>query len=91
MDVLLAWLSQRVDQPVYEIDPLKINVTTVADVTSKAFAQRHRILAVDVSESHVSIASAEPYVRGWESNLEHVLRKPIRRVLADPRGRYRCD
>ena len=85
MDALLAWLSKRVDQPVYEIDPLKINVTTVADVMSKAFAQRHRILAVDVSDAEVSIASAEPYVRGWESNLEHVLRKPIRRVLADPR------
>jgi general secretion pathway protein E len=85
MDALLAWLGQRVDQAVFEIDPLKINVTAVADVMSKAFAQRHRILAVDVSETEVSIASAEPYVHGWESNLEHVLRKPIRRVLADPR------
>ncbi|MEP4486192.1 MAG: GspE/PulE family protein [Halioglobus sp.] len=85
MDALLGWLSQRTNQPVYEIDPLKINVTSVADVMSKAFAQRHRILAVEVSDSEVSIASAEPYVRGWESNLEHVLRKPIRRVLADPR------
>ena len=32
------------------------------------------------------IASGEPYIRGWESNLEHVLRKPLRRVLADPRA-----
>ncbi|MEP6389771.1 MAG: GspE/PulE family protein [Halioglobus sp.] len=85
IDTLLGWLSQRTNQAVYEIDPLKINVTSVADVMSKAFAQRHRILAVEVSDSEVSIASAEPYVRGWESNLEHVLRKPIRRVLADPR------
>lgn len=85
MDKLLAWLSERCGQKVFRIDPLKINVTTVADVMSQGFAERHRILAVEVSDSEVVIASGEPYIRAWESNLEHVLRKPIRRVLADPR------
>jgi general secretion pathway protein E len=85
MDTLLGWLGNRVDQEVVRIDPLKINVTAVADVMSRAFAERHRILAVEVNESEVVIASAEPFVRTWESNLEHVLRKPIRRVLVDPR------
>jgi general secretion pathway protein E len=85
MDNLLHWLAARVDQRVYRIDPLKINVTAVAEVMSRAFAQRHRILAVEVNADEVVIASAEPYLRAWENNLEHVLRKPIRRVLADPR------
>jgi general secretion pathway protein E len=85
MDNLLHWLAARTDQRVYRIDPLKINVTAVAEVMSRAFAQRHRILAVEVHPGEVLIASAEPYVRAWEKNLEHVLRKPIRRVLADPR------
>ena len=85
MDSLLAWLSQTTDQSVYVIDPLKINVTAVADVMSQAFAERHRILAVEVRDDEVWIASAEPYIRAWEGNLEHVLRKRIRRVLADPR------
>ncbi len=85
MERLLAWLGNRVGQGVYRIDPLKINVTAVADVMSRAFAERHRILAVEVNDKEVVIASAEPYIRSWESNLEHVLRKPIRRVLADPR------
>ena len=67
-----------------EIDPLKINVTAVADVMSRAFAERHRILAVEVNDDEVVIASSEPYIQAWESNLEHVLRKPMRRVLADP-------
>ena len=70
----------------YQIDPLKINVTAVSDVMSQAFAERHRILAVEVNDDEVVIASGEPYIRSWESNLEHVLRKPIRRVLADPRA-----
>ncbi len=85
MDSLLAWLSERTEQAVYEIDPLKINVTSVAEVMSKAFAERHRILAVEVHDDEVWIATAEPYINAWEGNLEHVLRKRIRRVLADPR------
>ncbi|PLW70835.1 GspE/PulE family protein [Pseudohalioglobus lutimaris] len=85
MEGLLAWLSTRTEQAVYEIDPLKINVTEVAEVMSQAFAERHRILAVEVHTDEVWIATAEPYINGWEGNLEHVLRKRIRRVLADPR------
>ena len=85
MDALLAWLSDKTGQPVYQIDPLKINVGEIAEVMSLAFAQRHRILALEVRDEEVVIASVEPYVHAWESNLEHVLRKPIVRVLADPR------
>ncbi len=85
MASLLSWLSDRVGQPVYSIDPLKINVTAVAEVMSRAFAERHRILAVEVTKDEVVVASAEPYVSTWEANLEHVLRKRIRRVLTDPR------
>ncbi|MEO0438448.1 MAG: GspE/PulE family protein [Pseudomonadota bacterium] len=85
MDELLAWLSDQSEQAVVEIDPLKINVAAVAEVMSRAFAERHRILAVDVSDDEVVIASAEPFLRAWQENVEHVVRKPIRRVLADPR------
>ncbi len=85
MENLLAWLAEKTGQAVYRIDPLKINVTAVAEVMSRAFAERHRILAVEVNDAEVVIASSEPYISSWEGNLEHVLRKPIRRVLADPR------
>jgi general secretion pathway protein E len=93
MDRLLAWLGERCGQGVVEIDPLKINVAAVADVMSRAFAERHRILAVAVHDDEVVIASAEPYQRAWHDNLEHVLRKRIRRVLADPRelSRYTAE
>lgn len=85
MDRLLAWLAQKTGQPVFRIDPLKINVSAIAEVMSRAFAERHRILAVDVRDKEVLIASAEPYLHSWVKNLEHVLRKPVKRVLADPR------
>lgn len=85
MEGLLLWLSELSSQDLYQIDPLKINVGAIAEVMSLAFAQRHKILAVEVSDSEVVIASAEPWISAWEGNLEHVLRKPIRRVLCDPR------
>lgn len=86
MDGLLAWLGKKAGQAVYQIDPLKINVTAVAEVMSRAFAERHRILAVEVTPDEVVIGSGEPFIRGWEANLEHVLRKRVRRVLTDPRA-----
>ena len=89
MTALLAWLSGRTGQAVIEIDPLKIKVAEVSEVMSRAFAERHRILAVDVSDEEVVIASAEPYQRAWQANLEQVLRKQIRRVLIDPRDLQR--
>ncbi len=85
MEALLAFLGEETGQPVVEIDPLKIDVAGIADVMSRAFAVRHRILAVAVTPEEVTVASAEPLVTNWESDLAHVVRRPIRRVLADPR------
>ncbi len=83
-EVLLDWLGQRVRQPYFHIDPLKINVTACTEVMSFAFAQRHRILAVEVTPERVTIACTEPFISQWEMNLEQVVRRPIRRVLAKP-------
>jgi general secretion pathway protein E len=83
-EALLGWLGGRVKQPYFHIDPLKINVTATTEVMSFAFAQRHRILAVEVTPERVTVASAEPFIGAWEMNLEHVLRRPLRRVLVKP-------
>jgi len=81
---LLQWLSEKTAQPLFHLDPLKVDVPAVTEVMSFEFAQRHHILAVHVSPDEVTIASAEPHVDSWQSNLEHVLRRPIKRVLIDP-------
>jgi len=83
-ELLLGWLGGRVQQPYFHIDPLKINVTAVTEVMSFAFAQRHRILAVEVTPEKVTIASTEPFITKWELNLEQALRRPLRRVLVKP-------
>lgn len=77
-------LSTQSGQDYYRIDPLKIDVANVTKVMSYAFTQRHHILAVEVTPYHVTIASAEPYIDSWETDLAHVLQKKIVRVVSNP-------
>jgi len=83
-NAICEWLAERVGQEMYYIDPLKIAVKDVTDVMSYAFAERHKILALEVSPDEVVVAGMEPHIDTWEENLVHVLKKPIRRVLAAP-------
>ena len=84
LESLTLWLAQQVGQPYMRIDPLKINVAAITPLMSYAFAQRHKILAVAVDRESVTIASAQPFVSAWEADLTHVLKLPIKRVIANP-------
>ncbi|HYQ37451.1 MAG TPA: GspE/PulE family protein [Pseudomonas sp.] len=84
LESLTQWLAQFAGQPYLRIDPLKIDVAALTPLMSYAFAQRHAILAVAADSEAVTIASAQPFVRGWEANLTHVLKRPIKRVVANP-------
>jgi general secretion pathway protein E len=84
LESLTVWVAEQAGQPYLRIDPLKINVAAVTPLMSYAFAQRHKILAVAVDSSAVTIASSQPFVKSWEANLTHVLQRPIKRVVANP-------
>ena len=84
LETLTVWLAEWAQQPYLRIDPLKIDVASVTPVMSYAFAQRHKIIAVAVDSASVTIASAQPFIQSWEANLAHVLRRPIKRVVANP-------
>ena len=84
LEGLTSWLAEQCGQPFLRIDPLKINVAAITPLMSYAFAQRHKILAVAVDNDSVTIASSEPLVNSWEANLTHVLKRPIKRVVASP-------
>ncbi len=84
LETLTVWLAEHAGQPYLRIDPLKIDVAAITPLMSYAFAQRHSILAVAVDASAVTIASSQPFVHGWETNLTHVLKRPIKRVVANP-------
>jgi len=84
LEHLTVWLAALANQPYLRIDPLKIDVAAVTPLMSYAFAQRHKILAVAVDKDAVTIASAQPFMHKWESDLMHVLKRPIKRVVANP-------
>ena len=87
---LNKWYAEKSGQPLYNIDPLKIDVPAVTEVMSYAFAERHQIMAVEVNSDHVVIASTQPFHREWEENLRQTLRdKEIKRVVIDPADFHR--
>ncbi|NBF07681.1 GspE/PulE family protein [Pseudomonas sp. Fl4BN1] len=84
LDSLTSWLAEQAGQPYLRIDPLRIDVASTTPLMSYAFAQRHKILAVAVAAQSVTVASAQPYVRAWEADLAHALKRTIQRVVANP-------
>ncbi len=84
MEALTQWLAEKAGLPYFRIDPLKIDVTSVTSVTSHAYASRHKILPVAVEDKKVIIATAEPYVHHWQSELAHINKMEIERVIANP-------
>lgn len=85
LDVLTRWLCTRAKQPYKRIDPLKIDAQVITKVMSYEFAKRHRILALEVKEDEILIASAEPYVSSWEPTIQQSQPgKIITRVISSP-------
>lgn len=94
LETMAHWLAEQSGQPYLRIDPLNINVGAVTEVMSYAFAQRHNILAVEVTDDEVVIASGQPYMYQWETMLTQTLRgRRIRRVVTNPGdlGRYMLE
>ncbi|MGR8948753.1 MAG: GspE/PulE family protein, partial [Gammaproteobacteria bacterium] len=70
--------------PYVRIDPLKIDVAAVTALMSEAYATRFWILPIKVSPTSVTIASSEPNVDEWISDVQPTLKREIRRVIANP-------
>ena len=84
LDTLTEWLAGKVGLPYLHIDPFKIDFAAVTKVMSNAYATRFRILPVAVTSTEAVIATCEPYVHEWETELARILRLEIKRVLANP-------
>ncbi len=85
LECMTDWMATLARQPLVRVDPLKINVNAVTEVMSYRFAQRHQILALEVSDDEVVIASSQPFMYQWEGMLTQTLRgRRIRRVVVNP-------
>ena len=84
LDSLTQWMAGWCGLDYVHIDPLKVNFAAVTDVMSSAYATRFGILPVEVKPHEVVIATAEPFMREWEKELQPIIRKDIRLVVANP-------
>ncbi len=84
LEMLTQWLAGRAGLAYLRIDPLKVDVGKVADTMSAAYAERHKVLPVQVTPTEVVVATAEPFLTDWIAEVERQARRAVRRVVANP-------
>ena len=84
LDWLVEWLAGKLGIPYLHVDPLKIDLTAVTQTMSNAYAERYRILPVDVTRSTLTVATSEPFMRSWADELEKMLKLEVKFVFANP-------
>ncbi len=89
IETLTQWLAGRAGLAYLRIDPLKVDVGKVADTMSAAYAERHRVLPVQVTPTEVVVATAEPFMTDWVDEVERQARRKVRRVVANPTDIHR--
>ncbi len=89
IELLTQWLAGYAKLAYLRIDPLKVDVGKVADTMSPAYAERHKILPVQVTAHEVVVATAEPFLTDWVAEVERQARRTVRRVLANPQDIHR--
>lgn len=84
LESLTEWFANRVNLPYVRIDPLSVDVTSVTEVMSYAYAARFNVLPLKVEGDHITVATAQPFDREWENELSRILKKDFERVIANP-------
>ena len=84
LEALTRWLAQRVSLPYLRIDPIKVDVAKVTEVMSVSYAERRRVLPVQVGAAEVVVATCDPFVVDWISEIAQHTRKTVRLVVANP-------
>ena len=89
IETLTQYLAARAGMEYLRIDPLKVDVGKVADTMSAGYAERHRVLPVQVLPREVVVATAEPFITDWVDEVERQSRRSVRRVVANPQDIHR--
>ena len=84
IETIAQWLARRAGLGYLRIDPLKVDVGKVADTMSAVYAERHKVLPVQVTPSEVVVATSEPFVTDWVSEVERQAKRSVRLVVANP-------
>lgn len=84
VDFLSRWLAVQVGLDFYHIDPLKLDFTSAAQMVSKAYAERLKIMPISTKGGEATIATAEPFQTDWIPDLERILGMKIKLVMSNP-------
>ena len=84
LETLTEWLAGHAGLPYLKIDPMKINASSVTQVVSHAYAQRHRILPIAAAAGEVTFATCEPFDAAWAADLAQMLHRDVHRVVSSP-------
>lgn len=93
LEELTEYLAQRSGLAYLRIDPLKVDVGRVADAMSASYAERHKVLPVQVTPQEVVVATAEPFIDDWVGEVQRQSKRSVRRVVANPQDiqRYTAE
>ena len=83
-DFLSRWLASQTGLEFYHIDPLKLDFTSAAQLVSKAYAERLKIMPIAAKNGEATIATADPFHTEWIPDLERILGMRIKLVVANP-------
>ena len=83
-EAISQWLAGRAGLKYLRIDPLKVDVGKVADSMSAVYAERHKVLPVQVTAHELVIATSDPFVTDWVPEVERQSRRSVRLVVANP-------
>ena len=84
LETLTRWIADKAALPYFHIDPLKVDFTRVVDVMSSSYATTYSILPVAMTPTEVTIATSEPFLTGWDREIEQITKKTVLRVVANP-------
>ncbi len=84
LEALTEWLAGHARLPHLRIDPTRIDVAAVGQVVTPEYASRYRILPIALDAREICIATSEPFDTRWLADLTKLLRRNIKRVVANP-------
>jgi general secretion pathway protein E len=84
VEQLSHFIANQAKVDFYHIDPLKLDFSSAAQVMSKAYAERLKIMPITIKGDVATIATADPFHTEWIADLERVLNLKIKLVMANP-------
>ena len=84
IEAITQWLAGRAGLKYLRIDPLKVDVGKVADSMSAVYAERHKVLPVQIAPHELVIATSNPFVTDWVVEVERQAKRSVRLVVANP-------